>query len=232
MNIKKFVSWIVAAALVFSYSPLFAQEKKDVTDPVLREMINSLSTKMPRFINKYGANVFVEDEPITRGSLVAAFYEYNKNSQSAAPAVQHASSDVTRQEFDALKSKVASISSSGGSSKSSGGRIDTITLISELEPNMPVLLDNTLKSSKVFRELQQQVYANSKSGSSGGSYSGDSELSAKVAYLSRKVERLEAANPNARLTTSSSSSSDSSGAGRIAAISLGITMIAALFVAR
>ena len=67
---------------------------------------------MPKFIDKYGETVFVEDEPITRGSLISAIYEYDKRTKSTSSGAVAGDSgkvSITRQEFDTLKTKVASI---------------------------------------------------------------------------------------------------------------------------
>ena len=51
---KKFFSWLAAAAVICNaFTPSFATAKRNVNDPVLREIINELSKKMPKFIDKY-----------------------------------------------------------------------------------------------------------------------------------------------------------------------------------
>lgn len=175
MKINKLLSCLIAAALIVNASPVFSAAKRDVNDPVLREIINELSKKMPKFIDKYGETVFVEDEPITRGALISAIYEYDRRAGGGAAAVPETSSKVsiTRQEFDSLRNKVASLEKTSSSRTASGGNADVVTLIANLEPNMPMLLDNSLKNSKVFKELQQQVLA-------GGGAKGGTVLSATV----------------------------------------------------
>lgn len=113
MKINKILSCLIAVALVANAAlPAFSAAKRDVNDPVLREIINELSKKMPKFIDKYGETVFVEDEPITRGSLISAIYEYDKRTKSTSSGAVAGDSgkvSITRQEFDTLKTKVASI---------------------------------------------------------------------------------------------------------------------------
>jgi hypothetical protein len=46
---------------------------------------------------------------------------------------------------------------SAPASPKSKGSTDIVRIIADFEPNMPMLLDNSLKYSKVFNELQQQV---------------------------------------------------------------------------
>ncbi|MDR1195022.1 MAG: hypothetical protein LBL00_00925 [Endomicrobium sp.] len=159
-KIKKIISWLAAAAIVCNACSFsFAATKRDVNDPVLREIINELSRKIPKFIDKYGETVFVEDEPITRGALISAIYEYDKRTKTSTEEAVPVS-QITRQEFDALRAKITTLEKSKAApaaAKSSGGNIDIIALIADLEPNMPMLLDNSLKNSKVFKSLQQQV---------------------------------------------------------------------------
>jgi hypothetical protein len=202
---KKFLSWLAAAAVICNMMSLsFAAAKRDVNDPVLREIINELSRKMPKFIDKYGETVFVEDEPITRGALISAIYEYDKRTKSAAGAVEAAPattgsvSQITKQEFDALRTKVTALEKSGvsssGKSQKSGGNVDMIALIADLEPNMPMLLDNSLSNSKVFKSLQQQV------ASGGGKAAGNvsfasvkdvSDINGKLDLLTKRVTTAE-----------------------------------------
>jgi hypothetical protein len=47
--------------------------KRDVQDPVLREIINNFGNKIPKFTNKYGYSVFVQDGSVTRADLITAF---------------------------------------------------------------------------------------------------------------------------------------------------------------
>jgi len=164
VKINKILSLLSTAALLAaSSSPAFSAAKRDVNDPVLREVINELSKKMPKFIDKYGETVFVEDEPITRGTLIQAIYEYDKRAGgAAAPASgeQQSGSLITRQEFDDLKSRVASLRKQQSAAPEKA-TIDTAAVMAEIQPNMPQLVDSSLKNSKVYKELQQQI-ANAK----------------------------------------------------------------------
>ena len=242
---KKFLSWLAAAAIVFNGASLsFAQSKRDVNDPVLREIINELSKKMPKFINKYGETVFVEDEPITRGALIAAIYEYDRRTKSPAETAVPAASQITKQELEALRAKVAALEKSGVSSakpsSKSDGNVDMIALIADLEPNMPALLDNSLKQSKVFMDLQRQIASGGRASgkdSLGGRASSNKEIAEMHERLEQISIRLAIAetslgSSNKNTKARGSSGGDSSGGAAIATISLGITMIAALFAAR
>lgn len=230
MKINKLLSLAVSAFLIFNASAVFAAAKRDVTDPVLREMINEFSKKMPKFIDKYGETVFVADEPVTRGSLLSAFYEYDKRLKTSPLDV---SATVSKQDFDALKNKVTLLekSSSTAQGKASGGSIDTVKLISELEPNMPTLLDNSLKNSKVFRELQSQVSTGGGRGTGTGGSGNYASINKEIVDLNERVDMLSKKLDSNAGVSSEEKSSSMSGA-TIATISLGITMIAALFVAR
>ncbi len=214
---NKLISCFVAAIMIFANSSfIFSADKKDVADPVLKEMISELSTTMPRFINKYGSNVFVSDEQITRASLIQALYEYNKNrasSGSAAPASNIGF--VSKDDFNLLKNKVSalekkSIGSGSVASSSISSNLDIIQVMNDLEPNMPMLLDNSLQNSKVFRDLQKKV--DSKVVTVGGSSVSGGISSAQldsiktdITNLSQKYDSLSAA-----LTSSKDSKMSSS----------------------
>ena len=195
---NKLLSWIVAAAIVCNMSSVsFAAAKRDVNDPVLREIINELSKKMPKFIDKYGETVFVEDEPITRGALISAIYEYDKRIKSATETPAAGVSTITKQEFDALKAKVSNIEKSGAASAkaatpSKGGTVDMIELIADLEPNMPMILDNSLNNSKVFKSLQQQIAGGGSGKSSGKDNSKEiNDMNSKIDTLAKRVDSAE-----------------------------------------
>jgi len=213
---KKFISSLVTMALVFNVSVCFSAEKKDVTDPVLREMINSLSAKMPKFINQYGASVFVADEKITRGALIKALYEYDKKtsggaSLSAAAEVSEGAG-LTKKQYAALSNRIAALernsaSTTGGKTKSASGSVDIVAVMNDLEPNMPMLLDNTLAQSKVFKDLQRKVALASAGGSSNsrdsGTFASDDSVLSKsdsrnmlalrkeIASLNKKIDNFE-----------------------------------------
>ncbi|MDR2426055.1 MAG: hypothetical protein LBD46_02575 [Endomicrobium sp.] len=211
---KKIISWLAASVIICNMCSFsFAAVKRDVNDPVLREIINELSRKMPKFIDKYGETVFVEDEPITRGALLSAIYEYDKRVKSSITAEEAVSSvstesisQITRQEFDALRAKIMTLeksrSASSPASKSSSGSVDMVALISDLTPNMPMLLDNSLNNSKVFKSLQQQVTAGgSKSSSQDGiSYMASKEfkeINIKLDGLSKRLDLAESSSLSA-----------------------------------
>lgn len=141
--------------------------KKDVADPVLQEIIVELSGKMPKFINKYGVAVFVADEQITRGTLLQALYEYDKKSSSKSGSGASVSSVgvISKKDYDALNAKVLALEKklkSAGvkgelSATATTKSTDITNIMEDLEVNMPMLLDNSLKNSKVFSALERKV---------------------------------------------------------------------------
>ena len=203
---KKFISSLVTLAIVMNVSVCFSAEKKDVTDPVLREMINSLSTKMPKFINQYGASVFVADEKVTRGALIKALYEYDKKTSGlGASALSSSDGDLTKKQYTALSNRIAALeknsaSTTGGKTKkSASGSVDIVAVMNDLEPNMPMLLDSTLMQSKVFRDLQRKVNLASNGGNIASEDTplgkNDSKtilaLRKQVALLNKKMDNFE-----------------------------------------
>ena len=109
---KKFLSVALSVFMLVSMVDFSFAAKKDVADPVLQEIIAELSDRMPRFINKYGAAIFVADEQITRGALLQALYEFDKkSSSSSSAAVSSASSSgvISKKDYDALNAKVAAL---------------------------------------------------------------------------------------------------------------------------
>jgi chromosome segregation ATPase len=198
---KKLLSWLLAAAVPFlNVYPSFAQEKKDVKDPVLREIISQMSGKMPKFINKHGDSLFVEDEPVSRASLLSAFYEYDKSVSSSSKDSSYAS----RQDLDSLSKKIDALSKSAAEPKTNASaaaaKIDIVALINELDPNMPTLLDKNLKNSKVFRELQKQVSSSPGSKIPLNLLSVEKDfqnVNARIDDLSKKLDSVKsAANPS------------------------------------
>ena len=213
---KKIISSFVTLAMVVNVSVCFSAEKKDVTDPVLREMINSLSTKMPKFINQYGSTVFVEDEKVTRGALIKALYEYDKKTSGGSSGVSAAAisedGGLTKKQYMALSNRIAALeknstSTTGGKNKkAASGSVDIVAVMNDLEPNMPMLLDNTLAQSKVFRSLQKKVNL-----VSNGSAAGEDDSSAlapskndsktivtlkkQIAALNKKIDTVKQASP-------------------------------------
>lgn len=198
---NKLISCFLAVVMIFANTSfIYSADKKDVADPVLKEMISELSNTMPRFINKYGANVFVSDEQITRAALIQALYEYNKNNKSAAVTPSSNIGFVSKDDFNLLKNKVTALEkkSVGGSSSSSvSSNMDIIQIMNDLEPNMPMLLDNSLQNSKVFKDLQKKV--DTKVASVGGGIAGSGIPSAQlesiksdITSLSQKYDSLSA----------------------------------------
>ena len=154
---KKFLSVLVSVFFLLNTAGLTFADKKDVADPALQAIIAELSSRMPRFINKYGASVFVEDEQITRGALLQALYEFDKKSSSSSSA--SASGVISKKDYDALTAKIAALEKklgtapkSSSSSSSSSGDVDIVEIMNDLEVNLPTMLDNTLSSSKVFKK--------------------------------------------------------------------------------
>ena len=203
---NKLISCLLAAIMILCNSSFVqSAEKKDVSDPVLREIISELSTTMPRFINKYGANVFVSDGQITRSDLIQALYEYNKNKSSNSSSAQTNIGFVSKDDFNLLKTKVSALEKKSlGTTKTTGSSVssnmDIIQLMNDLEPNMPMLLDNSLQNSKVFRDLQKKVDSRSVTvgGSSVAQSSGISEAQLEnikndISSLGQKYDALSAA---------------------------------------
>jgi len=201
---KKLLSVAISSFMLLSMVDFSFAAKKDVSDPVLQQIISELSDRMPRFINKYGAAVFVEDEQITRGALLQALYEFDKKSSSSSSNVVSTSVSssgvISKKDYDALNAKVAALEKKvkSGAGASSGGSsdVDIVQIMNDLEPNMPMMLDNSLSSSKVFRELEARVNAGGGKGSSSSSVSSVSQaavtsLQRNVGELSVKVNNIE-----------------------------------------
>jgi predicted nucleic acid-binding Zn-ribbon protein len=130
----------------------WAEDKKDISDPVLKEIISSFYPRMTRFIDTHGANVFVADEPITRGKLLLALYEYDKSLKI------NKKDFVTKQELDEVRNKLSLIERGGGGGAVASSRVDVTQIINDLQPNMPILLDNSLNDSKVFNSLRNEIW--------------------------------------------------------------------------
>ena len=67
---------------------------------------------------------------------------------------------MTKKQYTAFSNRIAALernSSSTTGKASKGGSYDIVAVMNDLEPNMPMLLDNTLIQSKVFRDLQKKV---------------------------------------------------------------------------
>ncbi len=198
---KKFLSVAISLFLLLSMVDFSFAAKKDVTDPVLQQIISELNDRMPRFINKYGAAVFVADEQITRGALLQALYEFDKKSSGSSTSSSVSSADViSKKDYDALNAKVVALEKklrNGGSGSGGGGSsVDIIQVMNDLEPNMPMILDNTLSSSKVFKDLEAKVNSGTISSGAAASSGGVSQalvtsLQRNVSELSNKVNSME-----------------------------------------
>ncbi|MDI6641629.1 MAG: hypothetical protein QME68_04880, partial [Elusimicrobiota bacterium] len=125
---------------------------KDLPDPVMNKAVNCFSTRLPGFIYKYGSNVFVGDESLTRASFLLALYEYDKSLYTGF---------ITHQEFNKLSSRVQElekISTAVESNKKlQEQKLDIYTIISDIKPNLPNLLDESLKQCEVFNNLRTEV---------------------------------------------------------------------------
>ena len=101
---KKFLSVALSVFMLFSMADFSFAVKKDVADPVLQQIISELNDRMPRFINKYGAAIFVADEQITRGALLQALYEFDKKSSGSSSSAASSSSTgvISKKDYDAL----------------------------------------------------------------------------------------------------------------------------------
>lgn len=151
MNKRRAVCVVSLMILVGGSLP--AADKQDVRDPVLQEVIAAFSPRMPRFVDKHGASLFVGDEPLTRSSLMMALYEYDKSAKTI-PAREYA----TKQELAELRARLALLEKTPGAEpQARAGGYDIVKIINDLEPNMPILLDNSLNSSKVFSKLKSDV---------------------------------------------------------------------------
>jgi hypothetical protein len=273
---KKLLSVVIVLLSNLNTQPnLCFAARRDVQDPVLREVINEFGNKIPKFANKYGDNVFVQDGSVTRGDLIIALYEYDKKTKGPSSIPTGMNTQITKNEFESLKNKVASLEKNGRltsapiSSKSKE-HTNIIEIIDDLEPNMPMILDNSLKYSKVFNELQQKV--NDGVGNTVPSSSKSSSISKKelteiketlyqlqsdYISLSKRLDKLNSSLPESerfdksnnlemiRLSNqlnemkkainpsdSVSSSGNDRNTGKLAGVSLGLSMIAALFVSR
>lgn len=184
MNRTALTCFILMLSFLISPHCLFAEVKKDVSDPVLREIIASFSPRMPRFIDKHGVGLFVSDEPITRGGLMMAIYEYDKSLKI------NKKDFVTRQEFDEIAGKLTS--RSGGSS--STAKLDITEVLNDLQPNMPILLDNSLNNSKVFMNFKNEILADRQGGGAAPSEdirNGITQAQDDIANLSKRIYQLE-----------------------------------------
>jgi hypothetical protein len=276
---KKIIIFIAFCAGIFlagiSGTFICAETKKDVSDPVLNEIIQSFGPRMPRFIDKHGKEVFVTDEPVTRGSLMLALYEYDKSLKIQKKDF------ASRQEFDELKSRLNLIENTVNGETASKFRkqdeakktpSDTTEIINDMMTNMPSLLDNSLNNSKVFMSLKDEVM-NSKSQSGeqlktnldqtnselhelkqkiddiqrgspmeSGDNSEKASLNIKndltqtrsqLSKLEKRVSEIEKTKESSTVSTSLPGTEDvKSYTSMLAKISMGLSMVAALFIAR
>lgn len=203
---KKFLSVLVAVFMFVNTVGTCFAAKKDVGSPALQQIISELSSRMPGFINKYGAAVFVADENITRGTLLEALYEFDKRASSSSAGSSAASEGVvSKKDYDALNAKVIALekkvkTGAGGTSGSKSQSVDLVEIMDDLEVNMPMLLDNTLADSKVFKALEKKVNAaggTAVAAASGSTASGSvsqaalTSLQKNVATLTKKVDDVE-----------------------------------------
>lgn len=201
MNKKQISVMVSLAIILVSGTPLFSADKKDVADPVLKEVINELSPKMPRFIDKYGPSIFVSDEQVTRAALLLALYEYDKRNSAASLSANF----VSKKDFDLLSTRLSVIEKSGPAGKSSaatGTSVDMIKLMNDLDPNMPMLLDNNLANSKVFKDLQKKVDMMGLAASSGSGQQPVSNVAmvnmkTDISNLSKRIEAFEMSSKSA-----------------------------------
>ena len=201
MNKKQISVMVSLAIILVSGTPLFSADKKDVADPVLKEVINELSPKMPRFIDKYGPNIFVSDEQVTRSALLLALYEYDKRNSAASLSANF----VSKKDFDLLNTRLSVIEKSGPAGKSpasAGTSVDMIKLMNDLDPNMPMLLDNNLANSKVFKDLQKKVDMMGLASSSGSGQQPVSNVAmvnmkTDISNLSKRIEAFEMSSKSA-----------------------------------
>lgn len=202
---KKILSVLVAVFMFVNTAGTCFAAKKDVGSPALQQIISELSSRMPGFINKYGAAVFVADENITRGTLLEALYEFDKRASSSSAGSSAASEGVvSKKDYDALNAKVIALekrlkTGAGGTSGSKSQSVDLVEIMDDLEVNMPMLLDNTLADSKVFKALEKKVNAagGTAVAASGSTASGSvsqaalTSLQKNVATLTKKVDDVE-----------------------------------------
>jgi chromosome segregation ATPase len=146
---KKFVLFLLI--FLFSYN-LYSAKKVDVMDALLQSVIDYFSTKTPKFVDRYGADRFVADEPMTRGTILLLLYEYDQylKEQQTIPDVSS-----IQKRIEAIEKKLSSIGKQTPASQPA--KIDVFEIMKELTPNMPVMLDSTLTKSQVFNNLKEEI---------------------------------------------------------------------------
>jgi hypothetical protein len=185
-----FLSEMIVSSMLLNTGALYAETRKDISDPVLQEVVTSFSLRMPRFVDKHGQSIFVSDEPITRSSLMLALYEYDKSLK--IPRKDFAS----KQEIEELRAKLALLekgetrASQTAAASTGGSKLDITQVINDLQPNMPVLLDNSLNNSRVFASLKEELN-NLQAASAVPSQGYSSVSSAEVKLLTQRLDRME-----------------------------------------
>jgi len=192
-KISKATLTVCAGALIAFGAPSSAgaEQKKDVSDPVLNEVIQTLGPRMPRFVDKHGKDVFVTDAPVTRGSLMLALYEYDKSLKIPKRDA------VSKQEFDELNARLAALENGGVDKKHrrqedmEKNPLDITEIINDLMPNMPVLLDGSLNNSKVFTGLRDEVMSCRQQGGDEASSEGLTQTKYELRELAKRVDMME-----------------------------------------
>jgi chromosome segregation ATPase len=146
---KKFVLFLLI--FLFSYN-LYSTKKVDVMDALLQSVIDYFSTKTPKFVDRYGADRFVADEPMTRGTILLLLYEYDQylKTQQTIPDLSS-----IQKRIEAIEKKLTSIERQTPTAQPA--KIDVFEIMKELTPNMPVMLDSTLTKSQVFNNLKKEI---------------------------------------------------------------------------
>jgi len=146
---KKFVLFLLIFLLSYN---LYSAKKVDVMDALLQSVIDYFSTKTPKFVDRYGADRFVADEPMTRGTILLLLYEYDQylKTQQTIPDVSS-----IQKRIETIEKKLSFIEKQTPAAQPA--KIDIFEIMKELTPNMPVLLDSTLTKSQVFNNLKKEI---------------------------------------------------------------------------
>jgi len=146
---KKFVLFLLIFLLSYN---LYSAKKVDVMDALLQSVIDYFSTKTPKFVDRYGADRFVADEPMTRGTILLLLYEYDQylKTQQTIPDLSS-----IQKRIETIEKKLSSIEKQTPAAQPA--KIDVFEIMKELTPNMPVLLDSTLTKSQVFNNLKKEI---------------------------------------------------------------------------
>lgn len=157
----KFKKTIISFLCFLFTSYTFSAKKIDVMDSLLQNVIDYFYEKLPKFIDKYGKDRFVADEPLTRGSILLLLYEYE---QSLKKDTSIGDISSLQKKLDILEKKVLSLEKQQPSAQpisqpTQQTKFDIFEIMKELSPNMPVMLDTTLEKSEVFSSLKKEVEA-------------------------------------------------------------------------